>query len=134
MREPRIRAATTTLLLLAALLSPAEAQDEDQVIPLAPIDVTAPYPLTPPVVKKVSKPAYPEAARRREEQGTVTLALRVLADGRVGEVTVKKGSGSRTLDDAAVAEAGSWEFIPGRRGTKAVEAWVEVPVKFQLVE
>jgi protein TonB len=107
-------------------------QEDEPVIPLAPIDVTGRYPLTPPEPKKVSKPAYPEAARRREEQGTVLLTVRVLADGNVGEVTVKKGSGSKPLDDAAVAEAKSWQFVPGRRGPKNVETWVEVPVRFQL--
>jgi TonB family protein len=125
------------LLVLAAgvlLAAPPVSgqEDEEQVVPLAPIDVTARYPLTPPEPRKLSKPAYPEAARRREEQGTVLLAVKVLADGNVGEVSVKKGSGSKPLDDAAVAEARSWQFVPGRRGPTKVESWVEVPVRFQL--
>ncbi len=108
------------------------AQEDEQVVPLAPIDVTARYPLTPAEPKKLSKPAYPETARRREEQGTVHLTVKVLADGTVGEVSVKKSSGSTPLDDAAVAEAKGWQFVPGRRGPKNVDSWVEVPIRFQL--
>jgi protein TonB len=97
-------------------------------------DVTAPWPLTPPAPKQVTRPAYPEAARRNQEQGTVSLMVKVLHDGNVGEVNVKKTSGSRLLDEAAVAEAKKWQFVPGHKGPKPVDAWVEVPIRFQLVE
>jgi protein TonB len=123
-----------TLLSLVALASPAAPQGEEPVIPLAPIDVTAPYVLTPPEVKKITKPPYPEAARRNEEQGTVNVVVKVATDGKVSEVSVKKSSGSKTLDEAALTEAKSWQFAPARKGPKNVEAWVEVPVKFQLLE
>ena len=126
------------LAMLLALATPspscAQGQGEEQVVPLAPIDVTARYPLTPPEPKKVSRPPYPEAARRSQEQGTVDLVIKVLANGSVGEVRVKKGSGSQLLDEAAANEARGWQFTPGRRGPKSVDAWVEIPVRFQLVE
>jgi periplasmic protein TonB len=122
------------LVLATASTSPAQSEGDEPVIPLAPIDVTAQYPLTPPEPKGVSKPPYPEAARRRQEQGTVDLVIKVLANGNVGEIRVKTGSGSQLLDDAAATEAKSWQFAPGRRGPKAVDAWVEIPVRFQLVE
>jgi TonB family protein len=103
------------LLLVPFLgLQPASGEEADEeVIPMAPLDVTARYPLTPPEPRNISKPAYPEAARRQEEQGTVQLAVKVLADGNVGEVTVKKSSGSKALDEAATAEAKRWQFVPG---------------------
>ena len=124
------------MLLVLAPRSPAcaQGQEEEQVIPLAPIDVTAQYPLTPPEPEKLSRPPYPEATRRSQEQGTVDLVIKVLANGNVGEVRVKKGSGSQLLDDAAVNEAKGWQFTPGRRGPKSVDALVEIPVRFQLVE
>lgn len=121
-------------VLAIASTSPVQSEEEEQVVPLAPIDVTAQYPLTPPEPKKVSKPPYPEAARRSQEQGTVDLVIKVLADGSVGEVRIKTGSGSQLLDGAAANEAKGWQFVPGRRGPKAVDAWVEIPVRFQLVE
>lgn len=129
----RLGVVALTVAVVTSWNSPARAED-DEVVPLAPIDVTAPWPLTPPAPKTVSKPAYPEAARRNQEQGTVNLVVKVLHDGSVGEVNVKKSSGSRMLDEAAVAEAKRWQFVPGHRGPKAVDAWVEIPVKFQLVE
>jgi periplasmic protein TonB len=125
------------LVLAAAVVlrpAPGRGQEEDQVIPLAPIDVNAPWPLVPPTPKVITRPAYPEAARRHEEQGTVDLMVRVLRDGSVGEVVVKKSSGSPILDQAAIAEAKRWQFVPGHRGPKALDAVVEVPVRFQLVE
>jgi TonB family protein len=124
------------LLLVPFLgLQPASGEEADEeVIPMAPLDVTARYPLTPPEPRNISKPAYPEAARRQEEQGTVQLAVKVLADGNVGEVTVKKSSGSKALDEAATAEAKRWQFVPARRGPRKVDSWVEVPVRFQLSE
>ncbi len=120
-------------LCLSAETATAQGQEEDQVVPLAPIDVTAPWPLTPPAPKQVTRPPYPEAARRNQEQGTVNLVVKVLHDGKVGDVNVKKSSGSRLLDEAAAAEAKKWQFVPGHKGPKPVDAWVEVPVRFQLV-
>lgn len=140
MTRPRHRiwdAALAAALLVAAVSPTAtrgQGQEEDAVVPLAPIDVTAPWPLTPPAPKQVTRPAYPEAARRNQEQGTVSLMVKVLHDGNVGEVNVKKTSGSRLLDEAAVAEAKKWQFVPGHKGPKPVDAWVEVPIWFQLVE
>lgn len=129
----RLGVVALTVAVVTSWNSPARAED-DEVVPLAPIDVTAPWPLTPPAPKTVSRPAYPEAARRNQEQGTVNLVVKVLHDGSVGEVNVKKSSGSRTLDEAAAAEAKKWQFVPGRKGPRTVDAWVEIPVKFQLVE
>ena len=131
MTSPRVAVA---FLLMLAWTVPARAQEEEQVIPLAPIDVTAPWPLTPPEPKKISRPSYPEGARRKQEQGTVHLVVRVRSDGSVGDVRVKKGSGSQSLDDAAATEARGWQFVPARKGPRTVEATVEIPVRFQLTE
>jgi periplasmic protein TonB len=45
---------------------------------------------------------YPEEARRRSEEGDVTVRFVVAADGHVTEVTVVKGSGSTALDQSVV--------------------------------
>ncbi|HME26085.1 MAG TPA: energy transducer TonB, partial [Acetobacteraceae bacterium] len=47
--------------------------------------------------------SYPEAARRRGEEGSVTLRFAVERSGRVTEVSVVRGSGSSILDAAAEA-------------------------------
>ena len=47
--------------------------------------------------------SYPEAARRRGEEGSVALRFAVERSGRVTEVSVARGSGSPVLDAAAEA-------------------------------
>jgi periplasmic protein TonB len=46
---------------------------------------------------------YPESARRRGEQGDVTVRFTVESSGQVTDVTVAKSSGSPRLDAAALA-------------------------------
>jgi protein TonB len=124
----------TSLAILILSGVPAFAEEPEERFSLPPVEVTAPWPVTPPQVKEITKPAYPEPARRRGEHGTVELRLQVLPDGRVGEVSVSKSSGFRLLDEAAVAETKRWRFAPAMRGPKPTEASVEVPVKFELVD
>jgi periplasmic protein TonB len=50
-----------------------------------------------------ARKTYPEAARRRGEQGSVTLRFTVAGDGTVLQVALVTGSGSRVLDAAAQA-------------------------------
>jgi protein TonB len=46
---------------------------------------------------------YPEEARRRGDEGTVVVRFSLDRSGRVGDVTVLRGSGSSILDAATVA-------------------------------
>ena len=78
------------------------------------------------------KPRYPESARRAGFQGVTTLRVRVLDNGRVGEVVVEQSAGFRDLDFAAVEAVKKWLFEPARRGKDAVSVWVMLPVKFEL--
>jgi periplasmic protein TonB len=45
---------------------------------------------------------YPDAARRRGEEGEVAVRFTVAADGRVSQAVVVKSSGTATLDAAAL--------------------------------
>ena len=78
------------------------------------------------------KPRYPESARRAGVQGVTLLRVRVLENGRVGEVMVDQSAGFRDLDFAAVEAVKKWLFEPARRGKDAVSVWVMLPVKFEL--
>lgn len=78
------------------------------------------------------KPRYPESARRAGAQGVTTLRVRVLENGRVGEVHVEKSAGFRDLDRAAMEAVKKWIFEPARRGRDPVAVWVKLPVKFEL--
>ena len=80
-------------------------------------------------------PAYPAIARRRAQQGTVTVRVLVGADGSVERAEVADSSGFDALDDAALETVRSrWRFVPARRGGAAVESWVLVPIHFALIE
>lgn len=55
-------------------------------------------------------PAYPRAAARRGERGITQVLIHVMPSGRVDQVKVERGSGSKLLDDAAVAAFRKWRF------------------------
>lgn len=60
--------------------------------------------------------------------------LRVFVDteGRAGQIEIETGSGFARLDRAAREAVGRWKFVPARRGSETVGAWVLVPVVFSL--
>lgn len=105
--------------------------------PSPPPRAPAPAVRTPPRLssKALSQPEYPPTARRLNQEGTVTLLIYVLEDGRVGEVKVEKSSGFPKLDEAAAAHARrAWRFIPGTEGSKPVATWGRFAVTFKLLE
>ncbi|HSI44861.1 MAG TPA: TonB family protein [Methylophilus sp.] len=77
-------------------------------------------------------PEYPDFAADQGSEGTVILRVKVLPNGKPGEVKVKKSSGFSLLDDAAVAAAKRWAFTPAKRGNTPVEGWAIFPVEFKL--
>ena len=80
-------------------------------------------------------PIYPAVARRREQQGTVTVKVLVGADGSVERAEIADSSGFDALDDAALDTVRSrWRFVPARHAGLAVESWVLVPIRFALLE
>lgn len=79
-----------------------------------------------------ARPVYPPLARLRGYEGVVLLVVDVLADGRVGQVEIKRSAGHGILDRAALEAVRTWRFEPGRREGRAVTMSVEVPVRFVL--
>ncbi len=80
-------------------------------------------------------PIYPASARRRAQQGTVTVKVLIGADGSVEHAEIAQSSGVDSLDDAALDTVRSrWRFVPARHNGVAVESWVLVPIRFALVE
>ena len=83
-------------------------------------------------VKEV-KPEYTAAAMRARIQGTVWLAVVVLANGDVGDVTVTKSlDQEHGLDQAAVDAARQWKFKPGTKDGKPVAVEVTIELTFTL--
>jgi TonB family protein len=78
------------------------------------------------------KPRYPESARSAGAQGVTVLKLRILENGKVGEVLVEKSAGHPDLDMEAATAVKKWLFEPARMGKEPVAVWVLLPVKFEL--
>lgn len=76
-------------------------------------------------------PSYPLAALGSRQQGKVIVRVQVLSDGRVGQAFIRDTSGSKPLDDAAVATVRGWRFQPARRNGQPVPAWVNVPIEYR---
>lgn len=115
----------------------AGPQEERPAVPEAPTVAGASrQPVSPPDFRAAylrnPSPAYPAAARRNGEEGTVTLRVLVSIEGAPREVTLERSSGSGILDAAALATVKTWRFVPARRGGEAHEAWVLVPIVFRL--
>ncbi|HKK16087.1 MAG TPA: TonB family protein [Gammaproteobacteria bacterium] len=53
-------------------------------------------------VERVGNLNYPDAARRNRLTGSLILDVALNADGSVNEITIRRSSGSKILDDAAV--------------------------------
>jgi protein TonB len=86
------------------------------------------------IPQPVSSPAprYPRDAQRRGESGNVLLRVHVGSDGEPTTVDLVQGSGSRSLDRAAVDAVRRWHFAPAIRNGQPVEGVVQVPVTFNL--
>jgi TonB family protein len=78
------------------------------------------------------KPIYPREAKEKGYEGEVVLRVEVLANGRVGQIEIKKSSSYEVLDRSALAAVKQWRFIPAKKGDVAIPLWVNIPIKFQL--
>lgn len=106
-----------------AALSPPPAEETGAVVELSvPL-----YEINP-------SPNYPRVAQRRRYEGTVLLDVFVNKAGRAAEVKVARSSGYAVLDRSAKADVSRWRFKPARKGTRTVEMWVQVPVRFELTQ
>lgn len=85
-----------------------------------------------PRILSAPDPVYPESARRRGVEGTVTAGLLIDADGGVTEVWVESSSGDGALDEAALAAVRRWRFAPAHQNGVPVSARSRVPVVFAL--
>ena len=82
--------------------------------------------------KQVKAEYTPEAMQNRIE-GKVGLDAVVLADGKVGDVTVTESLDTiYGLDKNAVAAMKQWEFKPGMKDGKPVAVRIHVLINFTL--
>jgi protein TonB len=78
------------------------------------------------------RPEYPARARRRGQEGTTFLAVRVGTNGRALSVEISRSSGVPELDEAAREAVRGWTFVPAKKGNQPVEAVTEVPMHFRI--
>jgi protein TonB len=143
-KQPRLKQPKAIVTRQPAVLEIAAQESETPPDAAPQIEDAAPAPAAPAPAAVVPPnfvaaylnnpgPHYPRASIRAREQGTVMLLVRVGADGRAGEVNVDVSSGYPRLDTAAVdVVLRRWRFVPARQGDRAVEAWVRVPITFEL--
>lgn len=85
-----------------------------------------------PRILSAPEPVYPEAARRRGQEGTAVVGLLIGEDGTIRETWIETSAGDASLDEAALEAVRSWRFVPARQGGSPVAARSRVPVVFQL--
>lgn len=118
-------------------LEAPDAPPQPSVPPQAVEQAAAPAPVqarvdAPPAPRRKICPKYPVEARRRGEEGDVTVELAVDARGRVTDVKVVASCGFSALERAAVAAARNATFRPAKRGHKAVPAVARLTLTFRL--
>lgn len=116
----------------AAAPAAAEAS-QPQSLPAVPMVSEGPPVITTAAYRERPRPpSYPRRAVDLRQQGTAIVRALVGLDGETRDVVLWRSSGVRLLDEAAVAAARDWLFQPARVGGRTIEAWVEIPVHFNL--
>lgn len=77
------------------------------------------------------KPEYPRYSLTLGESGSVTLSIRIEANGTASDVVVLKSSGFPRLDDAAVKKALHWKYVP-RDGGPPQPGSYQHTVRFEI--
>lgn len=98
--------------------------------PSAPI-ATAPGDRPVPLPDQSPAPAYPAAALRRGDSGTVVIQVVVDTRGAPLDVKVIQRSGSRDLDRAALEAVRDWRFQPAQSNGQPMQGTLEIPFDFK---
>jgi TonB family protein len=89
--------------------------------------------IVPPVPVTRVNPRYTSSAMRARLEGTVGLDVVVLADGTVGDVTVRNSLDTQDgLDEEAVAAARQWRFTPGTINGVPSKMHIRLNIEFKL--
>jgi protein TonB len=85
-----------------------------------------------PVILTQVQPVYPYRARTRGIEGYVDVRFTVTPDGSVTSPEVLESQPPGLFDHAALRAVERWRFAPAMRGDKAVEARVQIRIRFTL--
>lgn len=86
----------------------------------------------PPAFVERVEPLYPERARRAGVEGVATVRVQLDPTGVVVAVELVQASGSRLLDDAALAAARASRFAPASRDAATVASEALATYRFEL--
>jgi protein TonB len=78
------------------------------------------------------RPAYPVLSKRLGEQGRVVIRALIGVDGIATQAVVRQSSGFERLDQASLATAQSWRYVPGKRAGVPEPMWFDVPFNWVL--
>lgn len=100
----------------------------------APGPALAPVPpaFVPPAFLARVEPAYPERARRAGVEGFAIVRVQLDPAGTIVAVELAVPSGSRLLDEAALAAAHASRFAPATRGQVRVSSEALATYRFEL--
>jgi protein TonB len=85
-----------------------------------------------PTSLSVIRPRYPYRARAEGQEGSVTLRVRVSAEGRMQAVDVVRCSGFAALDEAALGAVRKAGFVPAERAGQRVDGEIDLTFTFRL--
>jgi len=122
--------APTGVVVSAAALPPMTAPQA--AAPVAPPAPKVELPSSDADYLQNPKPAYPPMSKRMGEQGRVVVRVLIGVDGVAQKAEIRTSSGFDRLDQAALATAQRWRYVPGKRGGVAEAMWFSVPINFVL--
>ena len=80
-----------------------------------------------------AKPVYPFEMRRAGITGDVLVGFIVDSNGDVREAYAIKST-QREFEAAAIQAVSKWKFRPGKKGGRAVNTRMQVPIVFSITE
>ena len=90
----------------------------------------APPAPTAPMAQETPPPDYPPEYACKQIGGTAVLNVSLAANGYPVQIVVFKSSGTKALDDSAVAAVNGWKFRPATVRGKPAPSKLQVPVTF----
>ena len=78
------------------------------------------------------KPVYPRLAIKQRLQGDVILAVSIQPTGAVSRITLKRSSGFKLLDSAAMDAVRHWRYEPLPEDALPVTRSDQIPINFRL--
>ena len=110
------------------LASAQTNQDQTKLVPQKnPIDIHRAIPL-----ESNIQPAYPESAKRRKNQGTVTVSVAVNTKGELSQLQILKSSGISALDQSVLKTVIHWRFKAAQHNGLAIEDLITLSFDFYL--